>query len=96
MPLMASVTVASLAATNGGIAAIKSSTPTAPIIAFVFMSTTSGTDYTAHRGEHRLVRDTESRFTFDPGGEITPLWSPDGRRGLQCVIHVYARSAPCG
>ena len=52
MPLMASVTVASLAATDGGIAAIKSSTPTAPIIAFVLMSTTSGTDYTAHRGEH--------------------------------------------
>jgi eukaryotic-like serine/threonine-protein kinase len=27
-----------------------------------------------------LVRGTETRFTFDPGGEITPLWSPDGRR----------------
>jgi Tol biopolymer transport system component len=27
-----------------------------------------------------LVRGTETRFTFDPGGEITPLWSADGRR----------------
>ena len=48
MPLIASVTVASFSATDGEIAAIKSSTPTAPIIALVFMSTTSGTDYTAH------------------------------------------------
>ena len=49
MPLIASVTVASFAATDGEIAAIKSSTPTAPMIALVFISTTSGTDYTAHR-----------------------------------------------
>ena len=27
-----------------------------------------------------LTRGTETRFTFDPSGEITPLWSPDGRR----------------
>jgi Tol biopolymer transport system component len=27
-----------------------------------------------------LARGTETRFTFDPGGEITPLWSPDGGR----------------
>jgi hypothetical protein len=47
MPLIASVTVASFAATDGDIAAIKSSTPTAPMIVRVFMSTTSGTDYTA-------------------------------------------------
>jgi hypothetical protein len=47
MPLIASVTVASFAATDGDIAAIKSSTPTAPMIALVFISITSGTDYTA-------------------------------------------------
>jgi Tol biopolymer transport system component len=27
-----------------------------------------------------LARGTETRFTFDPDGEITPLWSADGRR----------------
>ena len=27
-----------------------------------------------------MARGTETRFTFDPAGEITPLWSPDGRR----------------
>src|SRR5260370_3774579 len=47
MPLIASVTVASFAATDGDIAAIKSSTPTTPMIDRVFMSTTSGRNYTA-------------------------------------------------
>jgi Tol biopolymer transport system component len=27
-----------------------------------------------------MARGAETRFTFDPAGEITPLWSPDGRR----------------
>ena len=37
MPVIASVTVASFAATDGEIAAIKSSTLTAPMIVRVFM-----------------------------------------------------------
>ena len=57
MPLIASVTVASFAATNGDIAAIKSSTPTAPMIDRVFISTTSGRNYTARH----------SRPDFQPG-----------------------------
>jgi Tol biopolymer transport system component len=27
-----------------------------------------------------LARGTESRFTFDPGVDVTPVWSPDGTR----------------
>jgi hypothetical protein len=49
MPLIASVTVASFAATDGGRATIRSSTPTAATIALIFMSATSGADYTARR-----------------------------------------------
>jgi hypothetical protein len=49
MPLIASVTVASFAATDGGIATMRSSTPKAATTTLVFMSATSGTDYTAHR-----------------------------------------------
>ena len=49
MPLIASVMVASFAATDGGSANIRSSAPTAATIALVFMSATSGADYTARR-----------------------------------------------
>ena len=49
MPLIASVTVASFAATDGGSATIRSSTPKAAMIALVFMSATSGADYTARQ-----------------------------------------------
>ena len=38
MPVISKVTVASFAATDGGITAIKSSTPTAPMIVRVFIS----------------------------------------------------------
>jgi hypothetical protein len=47
MPLIASVTVASFAATDGGNATIRSSNPTAATIALIFMSATPGADYTA-------------------------------------------------
>ena len=65
MPLIASVTVESFAATDGVIAAIKSSTPTAPMIALAFISTTSGTDYTAlsslaNQGPARQERNSKS------------------------------------
>jgi hypothetical protein len=42
MPLISSVTVASFAATDGGIATIRSSKPTAATIVLVFMAITSG------------------------------------------------------
>jgi len=29
---------------------------------------------------HDQTRNTSSRFTFDPGDEISPVWSPDGSR----------------
>ena len=29
---------------------------------------------------HDLVRDVASRFTFDPAGDLSHTWSPDGRR----------------
>jgi hypothetical protein len=32
-----------------------------------------------------LVRGTTSRLTFDPGDEISPIWSPDGGRIAYCV-----------
>jgi hypothetical protein len=65
MPLIASVTVASFASTDGDIAAINSSTPTTPKIVRVFMSTTSGTDYTAlsslaNQGPARQERNSKS------------------------------------
>ena len=31
---------------------------------------------------HDLERDTATRFTFDPGNDSSPIWSPDGARVL--------------
>ncbi|MBZ5617274.1 MAG: hypothetical protein LAQ69_00880 [Acidobacteriia bacterium] len=33
---------------------------------------------------HDLVHGTDSRFTFDPKTDLSPVWSPDGSRILFC------------
>lgn len=47
---------------------------------------------------HDLLRGTQTRFTFDPGMDTTPLWSPDGTRiaftsNRGGVFDIYQKSA---
>jgi hypothetical protein len=47
---------------------------------------------------HDLLRGTQTRFTFDPGMDTTPLWSPDGSRiaftsNRGGVFNIYQKSA---
>ncbi len=45
-----------------------------------------------------LTRDTSARFTFDPGNDNTPVWSPDGSRivfssSRQGGFHLYQKAS---
>ena len=45
-----------------------------------------------------LVRDTSARFTFDPGTDYSPVWSPDGSRivfggNRQGGFHLYQKAS---
>ena len=61
MPLISSVTVASFAASDGGIATVTSSNPTATKIVLVFMLATYGGDYI-----EAISRKTPSRSSTRP------------------------------
>ena len=98
MPLIASVTVASFAATDGDIAAIKSSTPTTPMIDRVFMSTTSDRNYTApptpaprrHLAQRRYLHvDPANRLVADSleadwNGKLRALHAAQEQYEEQC------------